>query len=330
MAKTNPTTDTITGVALERAGGNPAVDHNLLASLRRSDGLFNRDLVTNGIGLAATARCIIDESTGQITVPTAGKPIQANLNGMFISMDDDMEEDGTADAGGTTTTFIDAGLESASDNYWVGAWCVWLTGDNAGVARQISAFDSATSTLTWVSALGSVVAAGDTFTLTFYFIEDKTDSNTNYVFMTTATKTARRGIAGFYANTTGTRAAATDLLVSSMVLDGDGDVTSSDNAPTGADRNLAPILGNYQTVQSVSINSDVLASASVQITATHSKLAYVGGITVTLSNANFSYVIDEHYSDSQVVLTITNDSAYTASCTVTVDRTGALYTTLDD
>ena len=59
---------------------------------------------------------------------------------------------GTSDSG-TTTTMVDAARTEADTDYWVGQWLVPTSGNILGQARQITAFNAATDTITVSPAL---------------------------------------------------------------------------------------------------------------------------------------------------------------------------------
>lgn len=64
---------------------------------------------------------------------------------------------GTADSG-TTTTMVDAGLTQADTDYWAGQIIVFTSGNIAGQARLITAFNAATDTITFTPATTQAVA----------------------------------------------------------------------------------------------------------------------------------------------------------------------------
>jgi hypothetical protein len=324
--KTRLTIDTdATQLALQRVlgGSIPSADHNVVAGLRARDSQLWNNLCPSGIVAAETPRCTIDESTGRIAVPTAGKPILAICRGMWVDMGDECEEAGTVTAS-TADTITDTGLDPASDNFWETAWVIPTSGVNSGVARQVSQYDATLHKLTVSSAWGAACGIGDTFVITFLRITGTTNGAVNYVFLTIGTWTPQYGIAEFYANTSGSPDDENDLLVATMTLDGGGVVTASDNSPSGAARYLYPLIGRYDDdVQSVTVHSNVAAGGTVaEFDATHDQMAAVAGLEVELSNANFSYEITKAYEDDRVTMTLTNNSAYVDDCTVTVTRKG--------
>lgn len=70
---------------------------------------------------------------------------------------------GTADAGGSTTTIVDAERTEADTDYWKGSVVLITSGAAIGQARRISAFNAATDTLTVSPAFTQSIAAGVTY-----------------------------------------------------------------------------------------------------------------------------------------------------------------------
>ena len=69
---------------------------------------------------------------------------------------------GTSDAGGTTTTLVDAALTQA-DDVFNGAWVLFTSGAVANQARLITDFDAATDTATFAPAATASIGAGITY-----------------------------------------------------------------------------------------------------------------------------------------------------------------------
>lgn len=69
--------------------------------------------------------------------------------------------------GGTTTTLIDTSnlLTQSGDQQLQHRWVYFWSGSNAGSDRFVSSVAGLTGTLTWLSALGNAVAAGDEYLL---------------------------------------------------------------------------------------------------------------------------------------------------------------------
>ena len=330
MSKVAATTDTITGLYLERTGGIvPVEDHNvpahLIARIVQMLGL----LTPNGIAARNPAACQFNSSTKRITAPASADPLVAIVEGLPVWMDDSVEETGTASSG-TVTSLIDASLETADNNYWVTAWVVWLTGANAGLARQVSVFTNSTHQLEWVTPLPLAPSNGDTYVVTFCYVSGLTDDATNYIYLVRGTKTARNGLAYFSANTTGV-APSGGLLVATAVLDSGGTCTSVNNAPTGAARNLYPLMGRYDdTVQSVVTLDSIEAGAYADYYATHSQMAARGGLETSVDDANCTVTVLETHEDDRVKLRVTNSSgSYAATPTVTATIKGIRLMTLD-
>lgn len=96
-----------------------------------------------------------------------GMVIAANTYDYELPLEE--EQTITVDAGGTTTTLVDAALTQAND-YWNGSRVVARTGTagNLGAVREVTDFASATDTLTLPLALPAAPVAGDTYRLSKY------------------------------------------------------------------------------------------------------------------------------------------------------------------
>lgn len=69
---------------------------------------------------------------------------------------------GTADAGGSTTTMVDAARTEA-DDVWNGAWILFTSGAVANQTRLITNFDAVTDTTTFAPAATASIGAGITY-----------------------------------------------------------------------------------------------------------------------------------------------------------------------
>lgn len=69
---------------------------------------------------------------------------------------------GTADAGGTTTTLVDAALTEIDDT-WNGSWLLLTSGTDANRVRLITDFDAASDTITFAPAVSAAIGAGVTY-----------------------------------------------------------------------------------------------------------------------------------------------------------------------
>jgi hypothetical protein len=146
--------------------------------------------------------------------------------------------------------------------------------------------------------------------------------------MTTGPWTAQYGIATFYANTSGTKDSEYDLLLSTVAISAGGVWSSVNNAPTGADRDLYPIVGYYKAVTAVSVHAPIAPGGTADDTMSHDQLAYIGGLEFAFSETGFTIAVLEHYKDDEVKVRITNGNAYSSAVTVTMTRYGAPYTDL--
>jgi len=92
-------------------------------------------------------------ATGSVTMKTCPPPQGTALDAA-----------GVADAGGTTTTMVDAARTEATD-VWTGRLIRFTSGTNKNLVRRITAFNPATDTMTWSPAVNAAVGAGDTYEL---------------------------------------------------------------------------------------------------------------------------------------------------------------------
>jgi hypothetical protein len=85
---------------------------------------------------------------------------------------------GTADAGSTALTIVDAARTEADVDYWASMIAYMVTGAAAGQARRISAFNPATDTLTVATAFTQAIAAGDQYLILRTAIEQPAAAGT--------------------------------------------------------------------------------------------------------------------------------------------------------
>jgi hypothetical protein len=71
---------------------------------------------------------------------------------------------GTADAGGSTSTLVDAALTEA-DDFWNGCRIELTSGPDSGQIREITNFDSATDTVSFTPAVTTAIGAGITYNI---------------------------------------------------------------------------------------------------------------------------------------------------------------------
>lgn len=72
---------------------------------------------------------------------------------------------GTADAGGSSTTIIDAERTEADTDYWKSSVVLMTSGPNIGLLRRVTAFNATTDTITLAPAFPQAVAVGNTYML---------------------------------------------------------------------------------------------------------------------------------------------------------------------
>jgi len=72
---------------------------------------------------------------------------------------------GTSDAGGSTTTMVDAARTEADTDYWKGAYILFTSGTVAGQSRRITGFNTTTDTITFSPATTQSIGAGITYAI---------------------------------------------------------------------------------------------------------------------------------------------------------------------
>lgn len=123
---------------------------------------------TNVLGAMAAAYTTVTNPTGEMTV---GMVYDQPFNVYRVTFAG--HRDGTA-TGGTTTTLVDTGLTTSTDNVWNGALLYVYEGPGAGSIRTVKTYTGASDTLTVEKAfptaittaskyilLGAAAAAGD-------------------------------------------------------------------------------------------------------------------------------------------------------------------------
>jgi len=289
---------------LEHAVANVLLNHLV------EDGIINRspDVPT------------IDESTGRIATPPEDDPIVGFLYGRGFIMDSTMEQDSTAD-GGDTTYLVDAALTQAND-YWNGAFVLFTSGINNGQVRQVTDFDSTLGKATWTAPLPTAVASGDTFTITFFYIQNLTNDSVNYVYGRTLGRTARDAVIQWVANTTGTKVAG-DILIGKVWLDASGNVVEVDNDPSDADRNLWAGAG---AVHEAILEGTVLnlpGGGYVDIERSHADLILLGPIELSTTDDDVAATVVNGWDKGSITFRLTNSSSYdVSSVDYTVSRWG--------
>lgn len=104
---------------------------------------------------SAGVQAIWDALTSALTTAgSIGKFIVDNLSPLVS---------GTADAGGSTTTMVDAARTESATDHWKGQAIVFTSGTNLGLGALITAFDAATDTTTFTPAMPAAVGAGVTY-----------------------------------------------------------------------------------------------------------------------------------------------------------------------
>lgn len=311
-----------TSVPTDIAGGAilPSYHNTMAGYIERGLArVLLRLLVEPGVINRSPDTPIVDEDTARIEVPAADEPLAGVINGNLFYMTSAHELSATAAGGGTT--YLTAAALSQADGYWVDAWVVFTSGDNAGTAVRVTASDQSEGMLTWEAALPSAVAAGTTFTVTFFYVNDLTPGTLNYAFGRPTARTTQDGLIEFVASTSATPAVG-DLLLATMTLDGGGAVVASDNAPTGHSRNLWAGAGAvHQTAFSGTLTG-LLPGAYSDVTVAHDDLLLLGPVEVTLSDEDCTWELVEGYRLDQIIVRFTNNGSYSTNLTYSGVRWG--------
>lgn len=270
--------------------------------------LLMQYMLANGVLTAATNPLQINTTTKRFTAPTGDAVVAGLIKGRAFYMDATHESTGTV-VSGSTTWLEDNSLVQA-DGFWIGGYVILTSGTYSGQVRKISAFDSSSGRVSWVTPLAGAPSAGDTFTVTFWRITGLTNGALNYVYGVAGDRTSADQIIEWQANTTGTAPAAS-IYVATVTLDGSGLVTASDNNPSGSDRVAYMGIGAFDVDTETGTISSLAPGGSTQFTVSHDHMLYRGGIECTLGDENASFTVDEHWKPDEIVVTISNDSGYT-------------------
>lgn len=277
------------------------------------------NLVEDGIINRSPDVPVIDETTARIAVPDAGNPIIGFLYGKALIMTHGMEATATADSG--DTTYLIDGARTEANGYWVDAYILFTSGLNNGQMRQVTAFDGATDKLTWVGALPVAVALGDTYTVTFFHIQSKSNNSVNYVYARSLARTPRDAVVQWVANITGIKTVG-DILIAKVWLDVAGNVEEIDASPDSHDRNLWTGAGAVHLLELSGSVIGLAGGAYVDITRGHHDLILFGPVEVTISNPDISYTVIEWNRSSQVVIRLENTGAYIENLDYVIHRWG--------
>lgn len=107
-----------------------------------------------------TAAILLDTGTDGVVLNAAGLATDAvnEIRDAILNI-----VTGTADAGSTATTIVDAERTEATTDYWQHGVVEMTSGANIGQSRRVTAFNFTTDTITVAPAFKSAVAAGDTY-----------------------------------------------------------------------------------------------------------------------------------------------------------------------
>ena len=108
----------------------------------------------NVTAMAASVVTAAAVATGAIDADALAADAATELRGALAT--------GTSDAGGSTTTMVDA-ARTEGDDVWTGAWILFTSGTVANQCRLITDFASGTDTVTFAPAVTASVGAGITY-----------------------------------------------------------------------------------------------------------------------------------------------------------------------
>jgi hypothetical protein len=138
----------------------------LTATAINADAITNAKIANDAIGATEIADGAIDAATFAAGAINAAAIATDAIDADAIAADAVTEmrslTTGTADAGGSTTTMVDAALTEA-DDYWNGQVILFTSGSVANQSRLITDFDAATDTVTFAPAVAASVGAGITY-----------------------------------------------------------------------------------------------------------------------------------------------------------------------
>lgn len=272
-------------------------------------------MMADGILTASADPLTLDTTTKRFTAPVGSTVVAGLVAGRQFYMD------ATHEGGGTVTTgnagyIIDTGLINPND-FWNGAYVIFTSGTYSGQIRAVSDYNSSTNKLSWLTPLSGAPAIGDTYVVTFFYIQSLTNSALNYIYGSVSGNTPSGQLLSWVANTTGVKPASS-ILVATMTLDSDGLVTASDNNPTDADRVSYKGIGAHDVITLTGTITGLAAGGSSQLTRTHAYLLYRGGIRYTLGNENLSLTMDQCWEPDTITFTISNDASYPINVAYTV------------
>jgi len=313
------------GLTIDRETGDTgaSLDNNQQNKyLHQLADIFMTRFALSGLIICDPENCVIDETTARIQVPAPDNPIIGLIDGKFFEMTSSMEASGTATSDGTTTTLIDASL-GGDDGFWEDAFIIFTSGANDGEVRRVTGWNATLGRLTWDTALPAATSVGDTYIVTFYYIQNKTNGAVNYVYGRTLTRTTWDAVIQWIANTTGIKNPG-DILVATMTLDGSGNVTAVSYTPTGHDRLLYRGVGVVDTITLTGTLEGLDGGATTEVTRSHDALVLLGPIEVSVDNPNCEATVVDGVSPSSCKIQVTNNSAYPVDVNYTITRKGRL------
>lgn len=272
-------------------------------------------MMADGLLTASADPLVLNETTKRFTAPTGATVVAGLIKGRAFYLDATHESVGTVSSAGTTY-IQDNGLVN-SNGFWVDAYIIFTSGTYSGQVRKVTGYTSTNSRLTWTTPLAGAPSPGDTYVVTFFYIQGLTNGALNYIYGVVGDRTPEDQIIEWSANTTGSLPASS-ILVATMTLDGGGTVTASDNNPTDAARVSYVGIGAHDVLTLTGSITGIAALGTTQITRTHDYLLYRGGIRYSLSDPNCTLVVDEHWEPDSITFTVTNAASYSLDLTYTV------------
>lgn len=145
---------TIVGALEANVITNTSIASNALSSSKFFTGTITADALAAD-AVAEIADAVWDEvRSGHVTAGTYG---QASLASAPIT--------GTSDAGGSTTTIVDAERTESTTDVFNGSWAVLTSGAGAGAARMIVGFTPASDTISVYPGFPLSIGAGVTYAI---------------------------------------------------------------------------------------------------------------------------------------------------------------------
>lgn len=279
-------------------------------------------LIGNGLIHREKPTAEIDETTGRIKLPEAGSAIAGMLAGKAILMGSNLEYNGVV-SDANTLYIVDTNATGV-DHHWTGAFVVFTSGDLLGQTVQVVEWSEAQNKFSWETPLAQAPDIGDTYTVTFFFVQDYTPDTTNYVFATELFGLARHGRVQWEARTT-PETSDDDILIAAVDIDASGDVTTVDNYPVGHGRTMWGNLGAVNTiVEEEQIDWTAVGSTTTRLTISHDRFVARYSVEVELSDTDCSYLVLEAVHPERTIIEVNKDTGTDNLVDVSVTIAGRL------